>query len=298
MSTTLTNASYINIFDEKLKSYNNIFFKTLQDYDLLNETTDIKGSKALNIGGANTYRTDQFNEFIRNIINFDIKNYSDLSATGTNLEFVNKAITGGTTTYSFNNDVRDNIIDTLKILNVFVDILEAYKHCIDKDISTIKTDYFDEIDIEKIEIVSSGTRFYASGVAAAVPDINTYKNVGYIRNTRTGASATPNNVLYLSIQSFYTGLSDAKNNYNDIFNKTLISGTYNSSTENSTPVSVTIFDASVTIIADPKSTEMLLNLDSKFFSFNRLSFNLASFIVIFFKTAIILIGRYFSLPRN
>jgi hypothetical protein len=86
MSTILTNASYINIFDEKLKSYNNIFFKTLQDYDLLNETTDIKGSKALNIGGANTYRTDQFNEFIRNIINFDIKNYSDLSATGTNLE--------------------------------------------------------------------------------------------------------------------------------------------------------------------------------------------------------------------
>jgi hypothetical protein len=243
MSTILTNASYINIFDEKLKSYNNIFFKTLQDYDLLNETTDIKGSKALNIGGANTYRTDQFNEFIRNIINFDIKNYSDLSATGTNLEFVNRSVNGSTATYSFNNDVRDNIIDTLKILNVFVDILEAYKHCIDKDIATIKTDYFDEIDIEKIEIVSSGTRFYVSGAAAAaaVPDINKYKNVGYIRNTKTSANATPKNVLYLSIQSFYTGLTTA--NYDNIFDKKVIDGNYSVS-DNCDKITTQIFDPS------------------------------------------------------
>jgi hypothetical protein len=242
MSTTLTNAIYINIFDEKLKSYNNIFFKTLQDYDLLNETTDIKGSKALNIGGENTYRTDQFNEFIRNIINFDIKNYSDLSATGTNLEFVNRSVNGSTATYSFNNDVRDNIIDTLKILNVFVDILEAYKHCIDKDdIATINTGYFDEIDIEKIEIVSSGTRFYTAATPAAVPDINTYKNVGYIRNTKTSANATPKNVLYLSIQSFYTGLTTA--NYNTIFDKKVIDGTYSVS-DNCDKITTQIFDPS------------------------------------------------------
>jgi hypothetical protein len=258
MSTTLENTNYINIFDAKLKSYNNIFFKTLQDGGLLNETTDIKNdANALNIGGANSYSTDQFNNFIRNIINFKIKNYTDLGTLGTNLEFVNKVVTGGTTTYSFNNDVRDNIIDTLKILNVFVDILEAYKYCIDntgKAGATFDTCYYDDINIERIEVVSSTTRIYVS--SAPVPDINTYKNVGYIRNTRTGASATPNNVLYLSIQSFHTGLSDAKNNYNDIFNKTLISGTYNSSTENSTPVIATIFDASVTNIADPQSTEI------------------------------------------
>ena len=74
MSTTLENTNYINTFDEKLKSYNNIFFKTLQDGGLLNETTDIKNdANALNIGGANSYSTDQFNNFIRNIINFKIK---------------------------------------------------------------------------------------------------------------------------------------------------------------------------------------------------------------------------------
>jgi hypothetical protein len=240
MSTILTNANYINLFDEKLKSYNNIFFKTLQDDGLLNETTDIKNdANALNIGGANSYSTDQFNNFIRNIINFKIKNYTDLGTLGTNLEFVNKAVTGGTTTYSFNNDVRDNIIDTLKILNVFVDILEAYKHCIDKDIATITTGYFDEIDIEKIEIVSSGTRFYTAGVTAAVPDINTYKNVGYIRNTKTSASATPKNVLYLSIQSFYTGLTTA--NYNTIFDKKVIDGNYSVS-ENCDKIISQIFD--------------------------------------------------------
>jgi len=225
MSTTLENTNYINIFDTKLKSYNNIFFKTLQDGGLLNETTDIKNdANALNIGGANSYSTDQFNNFIRNIINFKIKNYSDLSATGTNLEFVNKVVSGSTTTYTFNNDVRDNIIDTLKILNVFVDILEAYKHCIDKDIATIDTGYNDEIEINRIEVVSSGTRFYVSGSSAAIPDINTYKNVGYIRNTKTSGSVDAKNVLYLSIQSFYTGFTTA--NYNDIFNKTNILGTY------------------------------------------------------------------------
>lgn len=225
MSTILTNANYIKLFDARLKSYNNIFFKTLQDDELLKEIIDIEtGTKALNIG-ANTYRTDQFNEFIRNIINFDIKNYTDLvsGATGTNLEFVNKAVTGATTTYSFNNDVKDNIIDTLKILNVFVDILEAYKHCIDNDIATINTGYNDEIEIDRIEIVSLETRFYVTGSSTPIPAI-TEKNVGYIRNTRTSGSVEAKNVLYLSIQSFYTGLTTA--NYNNIFKKTNILDTY------------------------------------------------------------------------
>ena len=230
MSTTLENNNYIKIFDDKLKSYNNIFFKTLQDDGLLKETTDIKNdANALNIGGANSYSTDQFNNFIRNIINFKIKNYNDLvaGATGTNLEFVNKSALGGTTTYTFNNDVKDNIIDTLKILNVFVDILEAYKHCIDKDVNTINTSYFDDIVIDRIEVVSSGTRFYVAGNTAAIPSIDTFKNVGYIRNTKTSQNDNSKNVLYLSIQSFYTGLTTA--NYNNIFDKKVIDGNYSES---------------------------------------------------------------------
>ena len=228
MSTTLENTNYINIFDEKLKSYNNIFFKTLQDGGLLKETTDItNANNALNINGNDNYSTAQFNNFIRNIINFKIKNYTDLGTIGTNLEFVNKSVSGGTTTYTFNNDVKDNIIDTLKILNVFVDILEAYKHCIEKDINTIASGYYDEIEINRIEVVSSGTRFYVAGNTAAIPSIDTFKNVGYIRNTKDSANVPAKNVLYLSIQSFYTGLTTA--NYNNIFDKKVIDGNYSES---------------------------------------------------------------------
>jgi hypothetical protein len=263
MSTTLTNASYINIFDEKLKSYNNIFFKTLQDYDLLNETTDIKNSaKVLNIASgteAATYSTNQFNNFIRNIINFDIKNYSDLNPepayNDTNMEFVKKTSTrGSSATYTYNENVKNNIIDTLKILNVFVDILEAYKFCIDDNVDAIKTGYFDKIDIDRVEIVSTGTRFYASG--AAVPDVNKYKNVGYVRNTKDSSGASPKNVLYLSIQSFYTGLTTAEYNYDNIFDKTNIAGNYNASTSGHNAITQSIFVADVSAVLPLQNTEI------------------------------------------
>ena len=116
MSTTLENNNYINEFDEKLKSYNNLFFKTLQDGGLLKETTDItNANNALNINGNDNYSTAQFNNFIRNIINFNIKNYYDLndnsSYIDTNMEFVKKTTSGGTSTYTYNDNVKQNIVD-------------------------------------------------------------------------------------------------------------------------------------------------------------------------------------------
>jgi hypothetical protein len=260
MSTTLTNASYINTFDEKLKSYNNIFFKTLQDYDLLNETADIKNSaKSLNIASgteASTYSTNQFNNFIRNIINFNIKNYDSLNGNvqDTDMEFVKKTTTGGSSTYSYNTNIKNNIIDTLKILNVFVDILEAYKFCIDDNVDAIKTGYFDKIEINRIEIVSTGTRFYSSSVA--VLDVNKYKNVGYVRNTKDSSGASPKNVLYLSIQSFYTGLTTAEYNYDNIFDKTNIAGTYTASTSGHNAITGSIFAADVSAILPLQNTEI------------------------------------------
>lgn len=262
MSTTLENTNYINIFDEKLKSYNNIFFKTLQDDDLLNETNDITNSaNALNIAagieGA-TYSTNQFNNFIRNIINFNIKNYDNLNGNSsyidTNMEFVKKTTSGGTSTYTYNDNVKQNIVDTLKILNVFVDILEAYKFCIEDNVDAIKTGYFDKIEINRIEIVSAGTRFYQSG--SAVPDVNTYKNVGYIRNTKDNSGAAAKNILYLSIQSFYTGLATEKYNYNNIFDKTNIAGSYSSSTSGHNDITQSIFDVAVSAILPLQNTEI------------------------------------------
>ena len=262
MSTTLENNNYINEFDEKLKSYNNLFFKTLQDDGLLNEITDIKNvNNDLNIKSGTegaTYSTNQLNNFIRNIINFNIKNYYDLndnsSYIDTNMEFVKKTTSGGTSTYTYNDNVKQNIVDTLKILNVFVDILEAYKFCIDDNVDIIKTGYFDKIEIDRIEIVSAGTRFYQSG--SAVPDVNTYKNVGYIRNTKDNSGVAAKNILYLSIQSFYTGLANEKYNYNNIFNKTNIAGSYNASTPEHNDITQSIFNGAVSAILPLQNTEI------------------------------------------
>ena len=263
MSTTLDNTKNINVFDEKLKSYYNIFFTTLQDDELLNEITDIKNvNNDLNIKSGTegaTYSTNQFNNFIRNIINFKIKNYDDLNGNSsyidTNMEFVKKATSGGTSTYTYNDNVKQNIIDTLKILNVFVDILEAYKFCIDDNVDIIKTGYFDKIEIDRIEIVSAGTRFYPSG-STAVPDVNTYKNVGYIRNTKDNSGAAAKNILYLSIQSFYTGLATEKYNYNNIFDKTNIAGSYSSTASGHNDITQSIFDNAVSAILPLQNTEI------------------------------------------
>jgi hypothetical protein len=123
--TTLTNTEIRNL-DEKLRIYNRNFFSVINVADgLLNETTSIQEASSLNIPltDDSTYSIGQFATFIRKIVNFSIKNYDDQTLTDTDLCFVKK--TGGTP--SSNDTNRDHIIKTLKVINVFVDILEAYK---------------------------------------------------------------------------------------------------------------------------------------------------------------------------
>jgi len=222
--TTLTNTD-INKFDEKLKIYNMNFFSVINGAEeLLSETTSIKDSDSLNIAttaNATTYSTAQFATFIKKIVNFTIKNY-DETANALNdrdLCFVTKAANG---TFSSNDNNRDNIISTLKVVNVFVDILEAYKYCIDKaENTTFDSGYRQGITIDRIEIVSEKTRFYsgASGSEVITPAAEE-RNVGYIRPVVV--SSVEKKVLFLSIQSFETGMGDASNknfNYEDFFTK-------------------------------------------------------------------------------
>jgi len=222
--TTLTNTD-INKFDEKLKIYNMNFFSVINGAEeLLSETTSIKDSVSLNIAttaDTTTYSTAQFATFIKKIVNFTIKNY-DETATALNdrdLCFVTKAANG---TFSSNDNNRDNIISTLKVVNVFVDILEAYKYCIDKaENTTFDSGYRQGITIDRIEIVSEKTRFYsgASGSEVITPAAEE-RNVGYIRPVVV--SSVEKKVLFLSIQSFETGMGDASNknfNYEDFFTK-------------------------------------------------------------------------------
>jgi hypothetical protein len=222
--TTLTNTD-INKFDEKLKIYNMNFFSVINGAEeLLSETTSIKDATPLNIAttsDATTYSTAQFATFIKKIVNFTIKNYDETAAAlnDSNLCFVTKASDG---TISANVNNRDNIISTLKVVNVFVDILEAYKYCIDKaENTTFDSGYRSGITIDRIEIVSEKTRFYsgATGSEVITPAAEE-RNVGYIRPV--SVNSVEKKVLFLSIQSFETGMGDASNknfNYEDFFTK-------------------------------------------------------------------------------
>ena len=215
--TTLGN-TYINQFDEKLKIYNRNFFSVINGAEgLLGETTSIKDTVSLNIPKKGTldtdttYSTDQFAKFIRKIVNFNIKNYGELPAISPDalqdkdLCFIHKL---GATPI-LHDTIQNNIISTLKVINVFVDILEAYKYCIDKaENTTFDSGYRQGIVIDRIEIVSDKTRFY-SGSSDITPSANE-RNVGYIRSVTT-ATGDVQKVLYLSIQSFETGMGNANN---------------------------------------------------------------------------------------
>lgn len=215
--TTLTNTDYINKFDDKLKIYHTNFFSVINGAGgLLSEANTITTPSSLNIpdagGATSTYSTDQFATFIRKIVNFNIKNYSEQTLTDTDLCFVKKSSGGSSTSNDAN---RDHIIKTLKVINVFVDILEAYKYCIDKaDDATFDSGYKQNNFIDRIEIVTDKTRFYTSGVMTPSGDD---RNVGYIRTV--SKDGIEKKVLFLSIQSFKTGMETPNNlyNYDDLF---------------------------------------------------------------------------------
>jgi hypothetical protein len=216
MATPLVN-SELNRFDEKLKIYNNKFFDVIRaEGTLLSETRSITGNVNLGLAaGSSTatstvYSTDQFSKFIKKVVNFNIKNYDDLTTTELDLGFVNNA----SSTYSYHVNNKENIIETLKTINVFVDILEAYKYCIETDDANAPTGYSLEVDIVEIQLVNDKTRFYSTtnNVISMLPS-GTNRNVGYIRKVAN------RNVLFLSIQSFDTGMVSKNHNYNNFFTK-------------------------------------------------------------------------------
>lgn len=237
MTTTLKN-SYIDRFNEKLKIYDSIFFKSIDGSGILlaeaSSITEPNGMRIPTDTDATTYSAVQFTNFIRNIVNFNIKNFHMLDDKDNNMGFVSKTMgRNGTPAYTLNENVKTNIIETLKVVNVFVDILEAYKYCIDnkeKD-TTFDTGYTAETPINRIEIVSGKTRFYNAD-NTVTPAI-TVLNAGYIRGVKEYDDAdASSSVLYLSIQSFNTGMTDKNYNYNNIFDKKNDNAEFNSSSVN------------------------------------------------------------------
>lgn len=222
MATVLVNSD-INLISEKLIIYNRNFFNVISSAGgqngLLSETTALKDVVKLNIPSATTdakYSTDQFGKFIKKIINFNIKNYSNLAETESELCFVNRTAEG---TYGAQTNIRDTLINTLKVVNVFVDILEAYKNCIDNiNKTTFDSGYTVEISIDRIELVSDKTRFYNSTSTKLVPGSDE-RNVGFIRKVTLSGDETTKSVLFLSIQSFNTYMGNVDFNYDQFFTK-------------------------------------------------------------------------------
>ena len=215
MTTPLTNTD-ITKFDEKLKIYNMNFFSVINGAEgLLSETTSIRDTVSLNIpttSAATTYSTAQFATFIKKIVNFNIKNYDEAAAAfnDRDLCFITKAANG---TITSNDNNRDNIISTLKVVNVFVDILEAYKYCIDKaEDATFDSGYRQDVFVNRIEIVSDKTRFYSGASNATMTPSANDRNVGYIRTVTVNGIDTK--VLFLSIQSYKTSMITPANKYN------------------------------------------------------------------------------------
>jgi hypothetical protein len=221
MTNKLTNKQ-ASIFNDFLKSYNNAFFKDLTNKAILAELENIMDpNNLLNITDSNssTYSTDQLNNFIRNIVNFDIKTFDNLKmgSRDTNMEFVSKTLSG-TSPQEYNDKVKNFIIDKLNIINVFVDLLDAYKYCIDNENnSTVKSGYSENVDIQSIQIVADTTRMWTSSPAARFPTISDHPNVGYIKKVTD--NKTTKITLFLSIQSFNAGFSTSIRGYKDLFDK-------------------------------------------------------------------------------
>lgn len=229
MTTTALVNEDIDKFQKILNTFSSTFLKTINNEGgLLSEINSIgKVPNNLNIPktsdtNTNTYNTAQFANFIRNIVNFDIINYNSITTTeNTNMVYVKKTIISGVDNYSFNNNVKKHIIETLKVINVFVDILEAYKNCIDSEVKTnsYTSGYTNEIIFDRIELVSDTTRFYTATGTDMFP-AKEIKNVGYIRTVIESDGSNRKTVLYLSIESFYTNMKNSDYNYNNMFTKT------------------------------------------------------------------------------
>lgn len=223
MTTALVN-SEINTFSEKLMIYNRNFFSVINAPEgLLSETTSIKEFVKLDIPASKTdsnYSIDQFGKFIKKIVNFNIKNYPQLAVAESDLCFVNRSVSG---VLAYQANIKDTVISTLKVLNVFVDILEAYKYCIDNEQATLfDSGYRVDRDIDEIHLVSDKARYYqTAGTAASILPKAEYRNAGFIR--KVTISSVEKTVLFISIQSFKTGMLTDKYKYDDIFDE--ITGT-------------------------------------------------------------------------
>lgn len=146
-----------------------------------------------NVPTEASYNIDLFNQFINAIVNFQLSNNVN---NFDNLLKIRKS----NATQEINLGTVKHIFSCMNVINVFVDILEAYKYFIDND-KDFKSKLY---KITKIEIVDINSK--TTAIANADSYANRNENIGYHIDTVTYEKS-----LYLSIKSF-TNSSDKVNN--------------------------------------------------------------------------------------
>jgi hypothetical protein len=192
---TVTNKNITEI-RTLLRNYYNSFILD-NDKELFSEMQNIGGTNRAGIIPSNTaeksYSIELFQKFIHSVVDNNISNDADKGYTKS----------GGTS--ELNNGmlkIKDSngfVLPNLKfvfvcinIINVFVDILEAYKYFIDNE-----TDFINILkNVNKIVLVPSTHRTKAH--IDATLTTTTQPNIGYHINTYSEQSK-----LFLAIRSFY-----------------------------------------------------------------------------------------------
>lgn len=187
MSTLDITNNNIGVFKNILKTYHNSFI--MQQSTLptaippsipyfFNEMTSIDNSIKLTqvpSESTTTYPLNNFNDFIRGCINFKISNRP------TSYDPLFKILENNTSDVNQKADVIGNIHRHINLLNVIIDIFEAYKVFIDENSQDLK----EKVNkITTIEIVNKHSR---------LTEKTGIKNYGYLLNEST---------LILSINSF------------------------------------------------------------------------------------------------
>ena len=178
----------IQRMNKLLLNYYNTFMIQTKDSAgneyIFKEMKDISSGKTATIpttfdANSVAYNIEMFNDFIRSIINFKLSN---------NLSYYDKALKIKNADNTTNVGVVRHIFSCINIVNVFVDILEAYKYFLDNEtdpISFLK-------EITEIRLVSQ----YAKK-SISIFGTNRKQNVGYKR----GHATDNKNTLFLSICS-------------------------------------------------------------------------------------------------
>lgn len=193
----------IQRMNKLLLNYYNTFMIQTKDSAgneyIFKEMKDISSGKTATIpttfdANSVAYNIEMFNDFIRSIINFKLSN---------NLSYYDKALKIKNADNTTNVGVVRHIFSCINIVNVFVDILEAYKYFLDNEtdpISFLK-------EITEIRLVSQYAKKSISSFGT-----NRKQNVGYKR----GLSTSDTNTLFLSIRSLVITSSGSSNHIFDL----------------------------------------------------------------------------------